>query len=115
MVGRFGWRDVLLFVLAGLVALLVLRSAVTQSRFVAEGKEAHDYLCYQKQVGLPRQIVQSRERIQSSLDYVIAVQLGRRKAIPGITEADIQTGVQREQDNIARIQDSLKHLREVTC
>lgn len=90
MVGRFGWRDVLLFVLAFFVAILVYRAAVTQTRFVTQGKEAHDYLCYQKKVVIPG-------RINSSLKYLVDVQEGRRKPVPGITTADIQSSVERDE------------------
>lgn len=90
---NLAWRDLSLFALAIVVALLVIRATLTQNNFAIEGKEAHDYLCFQKKVVIP-------SRINASLKYLVDVQEGKRRAIPGITIQDIQAGVQRDEATI---------------
>jgi hypothetical protein len=93
--------DIIGIGLTVIIALGIYRAAGTQSRAAFQGKQAHDYLCYQKQVVIP-------DRIQESLEYETNVQLHLRKPIPGITEADIQRGVERDQA-------SLRALGRVKC
>jgi hypothetical protein len=48
------------------------------------------------------------KRIDSTLKYAVDVQEGRRVGIPGITVADLQTGVKRDED-------TLRALNRVHC
>lgn len=75
------------------VAWFIYIGLVRQARIATQGKEAHDYLCYQKQVVIPG-------RVQVSLDYINAVERGIRKPVPGITFADIQTGIDRDEKTL---------------
>jgi len=88
-----GWRDWILIGLTALVLAALIRGTISQSHLVAQGKQAHDYLCYQKQVAIPRQI-------NSSLNFETAIQEGRRVPIPGITTEDIATSVKRDEDTL---------------
>lgn len=83
------------------LALLIYRGQVVQARSAMQGKEAHDYLCYQKVYGIPA-------RINSSLQYLRDVQTGVRKAVPGITFTDIQNAIERDEA-------TLRALRRIHC
>ena len=87
---KFSWRDILLFAVLLILAWALYRGFSIQTKFAEEGKEAHDYLCYQKVVAIPK-------RIQSSLDYLTDVQTGVRTPIPGITFNDIQNSIERDE------------------
>jgi hypothetical protein len=82
--------DAIGLVIVAALALLIYRGQVVQSRLVRQGKEAHDYLCYQKVYGIPG-------RINSSLQYLRDVQTGTRKPVPGITFTDIQNAIERDE------------------
>jgi hypothetical protein len=101
MVTRFTWRDTTLFVIVLLVAWALYRGFAIQAKFTREGKEAHDYLCYQKVVGIP-------SRIKASIDYVNDVEAGIRRPVPGITFRDIQAGIERDEA-------TLRALNRVHC
>ncbi len=88
--GRKHWA---VLVVSLVFALVVARGEVRSRHLGEQGKQAHDYLCYQKKYVIP-------QRIASSLQYSADVQTGRRKGIPGLTVADLQTGVQRDQDTL---------------
>lgn len=91
------WVWVSVIIISSLV-LYRLNSNQTQAAF--DGRQAHDYLCFQKQVGIPKQIAELNKHIDRSLKYETDVQLGYRKAIPGITTADIEQGIADDQDHI---------------
>lgn len=115
VVRRIKWRDGLLFGVAIVLAWLLVKSNIRQEAFAQQGREAHDYLCYQKTVGIPKQIDASNSKIQTKLDYINKVRLGTRKPIPGITFNDIQVGIQADQDDIARFMSTLRALNRVHC
>ena len=93
--------DIIGIGLTVIIALGIYRAAGTQSRAAFQGKQAHDYLCYQKLVVIPG-------RIKSTLDYEVQVQLGERTPIKGLTPADLATSIKRDQA-------SLRALNRVKC
>ena len=92
------WAWIVVVVVVSWV-LYHLNSAQTQAAF--DGKQAHDYLCYQKNVVIP-------SRIRATLDYETQVQLGERDPIKGLTDSDLATSIKRDQD-------ALRALVRVKC
>ena len=90
---KLGRRHWIVLVIALTFVVVVIRGEVRSRHLSEQGKQAHDYLCYQKTYVIP-------QRIASSLQYSADVQTGKRAGIPGLTVADLQTGVQRDQDTL---------------
>jgi hypothetical protein len=90
VVGGVGYRDVAVFAVAVLVVLFLVRAEIRQSRILREGGEAHNYLCYQKTVTIP-------QRVATAKAYIEDLRVGKRPPLPGITIADIQLGIDRDE------------------
>ena len=119
--GEGGSRQRFYVDIAGIILLVAIGAFLYHaSRVTTEaayrGQQAHDYLCYQKFVGIPNQIRLANVKIDRSLKYETDVQLGYRKPIPGITQADIARGISDSQSDINRLKDTLNHgLSKVHC
>ena len=101
--------------LALALAFFIYRGTVTQAKFSLEGAQAHDYLCFQKTVGLPQQIRGVEARIASSNDYLRDVRLGLRQPIKGITSTDIKRGRARDMADLDRLNITKDALKRVHC
>ena len=95
------WRTIALFAGMFFACWFVWHLSTAQSRAAFEGHQAHDYLCYQKTVVIPAHIA-------ATIKYEQDVQLGLRSPIPGLTTADLATGIKRDQA-------ALKALSRVKC
>lgn len=97
----FYTRDMIALTVVIVLAFFIWRGQTTQGHIISEGHQAHDYLCYQKTVVIP-------QRIKSTKDYLADIEAGRRAPLPGITKADFQQSIKRDEA-------SLKALALVTC
>ena len=104
-----------MFTMVVVLAYALYHGYANQARFAKQGHESHDYLCFQKAVGIPQQKQIINNHIQSTLTYETQVELGQRKPIPGITSADLARGIASDQADLARLNSTLKALSKVNC